>query len=48
MAKYQPKEFEEKWQKKWEEEKVYSTSQKPASAKAKAGKDKKYVLAMFP
>jgi len=48
MAKYQPKEFEEKWQKKWEEEKVYSTHQKPAFAKASAGKDKKYVLAMFP
>jgi len=44
MAKYQTKEFEEKWQKKWEEEEVYKTpnNQSPIT------NNKKYVLAMFP
>jgi leucyl-tRNA synthetase len=42
--KYQPKEFEEKWQKVWEKEKIYQTP--PLEEKDK--KDKKYVLAMFP
>ena len=42
--KYQPKEFEEKWQKVWEKEKIYQTP--PLEEKDK--KDKKYILAMFP
>jgi len=44
MAKYQPKEIEEKWQKKWEEEKIYKTS----FLNKKNKSDKKYVLSMFP
>ena len=42
--KYQPKEFEDKWQKVWEKEKIYQTP--PLEEKDK--KDKKYILAMFP
>jgi len=42
--KYQPKEFEEKWQKIWEKEKIYKTP----LLKEKDEKDKKYILAMFP
>jgi leucyl-tRNA synthetase len=42
--KYQPKEFEEKWQKVWEKEKIYQTP----LLEEKDKKDKKYVLAMFP
>ncbi|MGB9883155.1 MAG: leucine--tRNA ligase, partial [Microgenomates group bacterium] len=45
MIKYQPKEFEEKWQKKWEEEKVYKTHQSDQSL---ISKQKQYVLSMFP
>lgn len=45
MAKYQPKDFEEKWQKKWNEEKVYQTHQPVNSL---TNKQKQYVLSMFP
>ncbi|MCR4313435.1 MAG: class I tRNA ligase family protein, partial [Candidatus Roizmanbacteria bacterium] len=44
--RYQPQEFEKKWIQIWDKEKVYSMG--PASAKASAGKEKSYVLAMFP
>lgn len=44
MAKYQPKDFEEKWQKKWEEEEVYKTP----NHQSLITNNKKYVLAMFP
>jgi len=44
MAKYQPKDFEKKWQEKWEEEGVYKTS----SLNKKNKNNKKYILAMFP
>ena len=42
--KYQPKNFEEKWQKIWEEEEIYKTS----LLKQEDKKNKKYILAMFP
>ena len=40
MKKYIPSEIEPKWQKKWTEDKIYSTP--------KEAKNKKYVLDMFP
>ncbi|GAB4219233.1 MAG: leucine--tRNA ligase [Candidatus Microgenomates bacterium] len=43
--KYQPKNFEDKWQKKWEEEKVYQTREPVNSL---TNKPKQYVLSMFP
>ncbi|MFH1827070.1 MAG: leucine--tRNA ligase, partial [bacterium] len=38
-SKYLPKNFEEKWIRKWEKDKIYRTSEK---------KDKSYILDMFP
>ncbi len=40
MKKYIPNQIESKWQKKWKEDKIYSTPKKT--------KNKKYVLDMFP
>ncbi len=45
-AKYQPSQFEKKWVEEWENEKAYKS--RPTSAKATVGKEKSYVLAMFP
>ncbi len=44
VDKYQPNNFEEKWVKVWEEEKIYSTQKRQQIKR----KDKQYVLAMFP
>jgi len=44
VKKYHPKKFEEKWQKIWEEERIYQTP----SLEQEGKEDKKYVLAMFP
>ena len=41
MPRYNPAEIEPKWQKYWEENKTFKTSEKP-------GKEKMYVLDMFP
>lgn len=43
--KYQPKEFESKWQEVWDKEKVYQTSQ---LVNQQTSKQKQYVLSMFP
>ncbi|MFA6390297.1 MAG: leucine--tRNA ligase [Patescibacteria group bacterium] len=45
-TRYEPQEFEKKWIQIWDKEKVYSME--PAFAKASVGKEKSYVLAMFP
>ena len=44
MARYDHRKIEKKWQKRWKEE----GSKSPAFAKASAGKQKLYVLDMFP
>ena len=41
MQRYNPKDIEPKWQKKWDEDGIYTTSDNP-------GKPKKYVLEYFP
>ncbi|MCX7881567.1 MAG: hypothetical protein N2482_03630, partial [Patescibacteria group bacterium] len=45
INKYQPQEFEEKWVKIWEKEKVYQT-RKPTNSLTQ--KPKQYILSMFP
>src|SRR4051812_34504639 len=41
MKKYQPKEFEKKWQDRWQEDQIYQVANS-------SDKPKKYVLDMFP
>jgi len=41
MQRYNPKEIEQKWQKVWEDSKIYQASEDPS-------KPKSYVIAMFP
>lgn len=41
MQRYNPKDIEPKWQKKWEEDKIYQASEDPS-------KPKRYVLEYFP
>ena len=41
MSDYKPKDIESKWQKKWDDDKLYSVSENPAM-------EKRYILEMFP
>jgi leucyl-tRNA synthetase len=47
MKSYDHKKIEKKWQAVWAKKKIYKT-QEPSFAKASAGKEKYYILDMFP
>jgi leucyl-tRNA synthetase len=48
VTKYDPTKIESKWQKKWQADKIYRIKEDPKKPSLTSGKDKFYVLDMFP